>query len=93
MGPVLLGVVFIINGAVYAGSAPFWGYLVDKNVNPKVIAFIGSLFIIAGFVVVGPASFLPYETSINFVITGLVLHGLGIGAILVSSFTDALETG
>lgn len=30
--------------------------------------------------------------TLGMVITGLVFHGLGIAAVLVSSFTDALKT-
>ena len=36
LSPILLGVVFVINGGIYAVLAPVWGYLVDKHVPPKV---------------------------------------------------------
>ena len=57
-----IGLVFVINGGVYAFTAPFWGILVDRYVNPKLVAFFGSVFIAIGFCLVGPASFLPIET-------------------------------
>lgn len=50
---ILLGVMFIINGGVYALTAPFVGYLVDKCKTPKIVSIIGSLFIVAGFSIVG----------------------------------------
>lgn len=87
------GLIFVINGGVYALTAPIWGWMVDKStINPKTVSFFGCLLIAAGFCLIGPASFIPLETDLNLVIVGLVLHGLGIAAILVSSFTDALAT-
>lgn len=41
LSPILLGVVFVINGGIYAILAPVWGYLVDKHIPPKVnISFL-----------------------------------------------------
>lgn len=44
------------------------------------------------FFYLGPATFIPYETTILFVVLGLVFHGMGIGLLLVSTFSDALKT-
>uniref|UniRef100_U5EXX6 Putative mfs-type transporter n=1 Tax=Corethrella appendiculata TaxID=1370023 RepID=U5EXX6_9DIPT len=92
LNAVLLGVVFVINGGVYAMTAPLWGMMVDKFLNPKIAAFTGCVFVAIGFCIVGPASFIPLDTTFTLVVSGLVLHGLGIAAILVSTFTDALNT-
>uniref|UniRef100_A0A182QYW8 Major facilitator superfamily (MFS) profile domain-containing protein n=1 Tax=Anopheles farauti TaxID=69004 RepID=A0A182QYW8_9DIPT len=91
LSPILLGVVFVINGGVYALTAPVWGWSVDKFLNPKIVSAVGCFLVVGGFCMVGPASFIPLETNLTYVITGLVLHGLGIAAVLVSSFTDALN--
>ncbi|XP_035897181.1 MFS-type transporter SLC18B1-like [Anopheles stephensi] len=91
LSPILLGVVFVINGGVYALTAPIWGWGVDKFLNPKVVSAVGCFLVVGGFCMVGPASFIPLDTNLSYVITGLVLHGLGIAAVLVSSFTDALN--
>jgi predicted MFS family arabinose efflux permease len=53
---ILLGVMFVINGGVYALSAPFVGILVDKCQNLKIVSFFGSLFVIIGFSLVGKFS-------------------------------------
>jgi len=53
MTPVMLGLMFIINGGVYAFSAPIVGYLVDKWLHPKVASVVGSLSIIVGFSLIG----------------------------------------
>lgn len=59
LSPVVLGVMFVVNGGTYALTAPCWGWLVDKKINPKVATVIGSVLLIVGFCLVGPAPFLP----------------------------------
>ncbi|XP_055696245.1 MFS-type transporter SLC18B1-like isoform X1 [Lutzomyia longipalpis] len=92
LGPVLLGLVFVINGGIYALTAPIWGWIVDKFLNPKIASFVGCILIAAAFCLIGPASFIPLDETLRVIITGLILHGFGIAAILVASFTDALRT-
>lgn len=57
----MLGLVFVINGGLYALTAPIWGWSVDKWMNPKVAAVIGSILIIGAFILIGPVSFLPID--------------------------------
>lgn len=58
----LKGIVFIINGGFYALTAPIWGCMVDKYLNPRWAAFIGSVLIAIAFCLIGPVSFLPFLT-------------------------------
>lgn len=60
--PILLGIVFIINGGFYAVTAPVWGWMVDKFMHPKLSALIGSTLIAMAFCLIGPVSFLPFNT-------------------------------
>ncbi|XP_023017109.1 MFS-type transporter SLC18B1 [Leptinotarsa decemlineata] len=90
--PVILGLMFIINGGVYAIVAPGFGWLCDKCISPKVVTIIGTVLVAAGFCLIGPAPFIPVETQLWLTMLGLVLHGLGMAAQLVASFTDALRT-
>lgn len=53
MSAIWLGVMFVINGGVYALTAPFVGCLVDKYKSPKIVSIFGSLFIMAGFALIG----------------------------------------
>ncbi|XP_044268827.1 MFS-type transporter SLC18B1-like isoform X2 [Tribolium madens] len=92
LSPVILGLMFVINGGTYAVTAPGFGMLCDKFCPPKVITVLGTLLVAAGFTLVGPAPFIPVQTKLWITILGLVLHGLGIAAQLVASFTDALRT-
>lgn len=60
--PVILGLMFVINGGTYAATAPCFGWLCDKISSPKYITALGSLLVAAGFCLVGPAPFFPFQT-------------------------------
>ncbi|XP_076395815.1 MFS-type transporter SLC18B1 isoform X2 [Megachile rotundata] len=92
LSPVILGLMFVINGGTYAITAPAWGWLCDKYSHPKVATVAGCILVVVGFCLVGPAPFIPCQTTIWMTICGLVVHGLGMAAQLVASFTDALRT-
>lgn len=36
LSPVVLGLMFVINGGTYALTAPAWGWLCDRRIEPKV---------------------------------------------------------
>ena len=36
LGPVIVGLMFVINGGTYALTAPVWGWFCDKRFHPKV---------------------------------------------------------
>ncbi|KAJ8673676.1 hypothetical protein QAD02_004938 [Eretmocerus hayati] len=91
LSPVTLGLMFVINGGTYALTAPAWGWLCDKHYNPKVATVAGCMLVMIGFGLIGPIPYIPYETSLQLTIVGLVIHGLGMAAQLVASFTDALR--
>ncbi|XP_053972738.1 MFS-type transporter SLC18B1-like [Hylaeus volcanicus] len=92
LSPIILGLMFVINGGTYAITAPAWGWLCDNHFHPKVATCAGCILVVIGFCLVGPAPFIPYPTMIWMTICGLVVHGLGMAAQLVASFTDALRT-
>lgn len=58
--PMILGVMFVINGGTYAVTAPFFGWLVDKKVKAKFIALFGCALLIISFQMIGPA---PYFSA------------------------------
>jgi predicted MFS family arabinose efflux permease len=53
LSAVKVGVMFIINGGIYALSAPIVGIIVDKCKTPKIASICGSFCIIIGFILVG----------------------------------------
>lgn len=36
LGPVVVGLMFVVNGGTYALTAPAWGWFCDKHIDPKV---------------------------------------------------------
>lgn len=53
LSAVKLGVMFIINGGIYALVAPCVGMLVDRCKTPKIASIAGSICVIIGFSLVG----------------------------------------
>ena len=47
----------------YFFASPFWGHTCDHWVQPKFIQPIGHVLTIIGFVILGPAGYIPYTVS------------------------------
>ena len=60
--PVVMGLMFVIEGGVYALTAPIWGYLCDHKLKPKIATWIGAFLVTTGFLFIGPVPFIPLET-------------------------------
>lgn len=60
--PVILGLMFVINGGTYAMVAPICGWLCDRLIPPKVVTLVGTIFVAAAFLLIGPAPFFPIPT-------------------------------
>ncbi|XP_008556075.1 MFS-type transporter SLC18B1-like isoform X1 [Microplitis demolitor] len=92
LSPVVLGLMFVLNGGTYALTAPAWGWLCDRRLQPKLVTIMGCILVMIGFSLIGPAPFVPCKTIIWVTICGLVIHGIGLSAQLVAAFSDALAT-
>ena len=79
----------MVNGGVYALSAPVWGYLCDKRLPSIIVTLLGSVCIAVAFVFIGPVPFIPVPTSLGLCIGMLFIHGLGFAAQLVAAFSSA----
>lgn len=53
LSAVMVGVMFVINGGVYALIAPLVGMMIDKCKTPKIASICGSICIVIGFSLVG----------------------------------------
>lgn len=57
----------------------------------RYFVIFGSILIIAGFILLGPSSYVPLEKSLVLAGFGLCLQGIGLGAITVGSFRLLLD--
>lgn len=97
LSPVQMGLMFVLNGSTYALLAPFWGMMCDKYLAPRTLITFGAVVVVIAFTFVGPMPFLPMKLSLSLCIVSLIVHGIGFGAVLVSTFAgahrDALANG
>lgn len=89
LSPVQMGLMFILNGSTYALLAPFWGMMCDKYLAPRTLITFGAVVVVLSFTFVGPMPFLPIKLSLPLCIVSLIIHGIGFGAVLVSTFAGA----
>ena len=89
LSPLEMGLMFVLNGGMYALSAPCWGYICDKKKSPHLVTLLGSLIVVIAFLLVGPAPFFYMEITMAQTVISLILHGLGFGGVLVSTFSSA----
>ena len=80
----------MVNGGIYAISAPVWGYLCDKKLPGKLVTAVGALLIAGSFVFLGPIRIVPFPTTYEVCIAALVAHGVGFAAALVSGKLSSL---
>ncbi|CAL8093329.1 unnamed protein product [Orchesella dallaii] len=85
------GAILVINGGIYTLTAPFWGLLCDKILQLKVVTFTGAAVLLCGFSLIGPVPIFPFKPDLWIVSAGLCLQGIGLGAVLVSSFVSILR--
>ena len=72
--PLFVGSLFVIEGGFYAAFIPLWGYICHRK-SPKAVASVGSLFLVAGLSIIGPALFIPLTKRIQLILGSLVLQG------------------
>lgn len=95
--PSLVGLVFVLNGTVYACTAWIWGRMADRTTRTKELCIVACLLFSVSLLLVGPAPFIPLPTAIWTVMLALAMFGLGSGGTIVCSFVgsfrDTLERG
>jgi len=89
------GAVFTVSNTIYTLSTPFWGKFSDSLQGrwKSLTIFIGCGLIFAGFSFLGPLPFLADHSTLWSTLVGLSLHGLGIGAAIMSAFPHAASYG
>ena len=71
-----IGALFMVDGGSYALFSPLWGWLLDNYVSPIIALYIGSISVIVGYCLLGPAPFLTFLTpNVYLIALGMALHG------------------
>ena len=90
LSPLLVGSMFVINGACYGISAPLWGYVCDRK-PAKAVMVCGAFCILVNFSIIGPLPFFPFPKSLGLIIGALVLQGdEGMIAMRFLSFIESI---
>eukprot|EP00095_Tigriopus_kingsejongensis_P002202 maker-scaffold1312_size48844-snap-gene-0.9 protein:Tk02202 transcript:maker-scaffold1312_size48844-snap-gene-0.9-mRNA-1 annotation:"mfs-type transporter slc18b1-like" len=84
-----VGLTFLALSVPYFMASPLWGYCCDHLIAPEYIQAVGTTIILIGFIVFGPAPYLPMEANYPMVVIGLAFLGIGTAAGLVASFSGA----
>lgn len=84
-----IGLTFLALSVPYFMASPLWGYCCDHLVSPEYVQVVGTTIILIGFVVFGPAPYLPLHANYPMLVIGLAFLGIGTAAGLVASFSGA----
>ncbi|CAH1803160.1 unnamed protein product [Owenia fusiformis] len=91
LSPLLVGLVFLVAPAVYALTAPFIGYIMDKKGWCKSSMALGGMLVLVSFSLIGPVPFLPLPMeSLWLNVVGYAVLGLGISNLLVPQLQELL---
>lgn len=85
-----IGSIFVITGTIYALTTPLWGRLC-KFFDTRILCLSGCLFCLAGFIIIGPLPFMNAEPSLVFIISALLLIGVGTGIKLVAALVGSFK--
>ena len=97
--PFQVGLVFMCPQLAYMLSCPTFGFVYDKlalAIRPETlhrILYVIPAFFLAGFLLVGPVPFAPFEPSLPLTAVGLTLLGVGAGSSSASTFLIAVQEG
>ncbi|KAL3889994.1 hypothetical protein ACJMK2_002303, partial [Sinanodonta woodiana] len=83
----VVGFIFLIAPAVYAMTAPVWGWLGDTKGLTFWMTSIGAIFSAFNLLLLGPAPFLPFIPNALYInIISLLLIGLLVGCAVIPTY-------
>ena len=89
MSPQVLSLMFIISPAMNFLTSPFFGYLIQWGVKPRLLIALGTGINIVCFALIGP---FPLHSNMQpvlwMVILGLFLNGMSAGMLFTCGFSD-----
>ncbi|XP_046446178.1 MFS-type transporter SLC18B1-like [Daphnia pulex] len=92
LGPMQLGLLFLITSVSSAISSPFWGWLVSKYNHGTLMMIIGLSVTAVGLLLLGPSPILPHMPNVLWLnIVSLVLIGTFVALAYVPTYQALLE--
>ena len=89
LGSRHVGLVFLLVGASYGLTMPFWGVLGDKCFQQNKMVAVSSSIVIIGLVFLGPLPFIPIRPSLPGTLVSLFVYGTGMAMQEPASFAGA----
>jgi len=86
LSTIKIGLLFLLNGTGYCFMCPVSGKLCDRGCNPGNLMIIGTIIAAIGSLLIGPVKWISETPSLYFIITGLSLHGFGLGMIPMPAY-------
>ncbi|XP_022691063.1 MFS-type transporter SLC18B1-like isoform X3 [Varroa jacobsoni] len=94
LSPAWMGIMFIPCALTQSIFSPLWGLLASSLERPRLVCVAGTFFCAVAFSVSGLSSFY-YETMFSSSIVPTIIAqfflGVGVGAIYIPAFLDALR--
>ncbi len=90
--PLMIGIIFVTIGLMYAITAPVWGKLCDIfNHNLSIFSIFGSFLCVFGLILIGPLPYLKVDKKLWLIVVSLVCFGIGTAAKQCSGYSHALN--
>ena len=82
-----IGLTFFIMGACYSITVIILGCISGYIKNQTLVSIAGNIFSIVGISFMGPLPFIPLKPNINTIKIAIGFIGLGLGCIMISTFS------
>uniref|UniRef100_T1J6T6 Major facilitator superfamily (MFS) profile domain-containing protein n=1 Tax=Strigamia maritima TaxID=126957 RepID=T1J6T6_STRMM len=86
-----VGLMFVLNGSVFSLTSVLWGLLCRRKISPKIEIALGASIMCIAYLLIGPAPFMPWNSSVIMCAISMAFHGFGLATELLASYSDALE--
>lgn len=86
LSPLQIGTVFFITSFIYCVSSFGWSKLCKTYDSSEYITIFSALFITCGLILIGPATYLPFNLTITSTVISVIILGIGLGGGQITGF-------
>ena len=86
-----IGFCFLMFSATFTVITVLSGLFTDTHIQPWTVCVAGLISLLLAFFFLGPSPLVPLPSSIPLKLVGLMFLGFGTGAVLVASYSCALN--